>query len=301
MNSAEALAALRKAAVQKEYQYLIPMLYEKADFPYVIVKGEVLSCYAYGRPGQRRSGDIDILVDKKDLKKLESLLVEQGFTTTKLSRQEQIIARSFSHQVPPYRKELPLGALELDLNYDLLWGEWKGPRPQVSELLARRETMTIYGCEVPVLSKEDALIQVCLHHYKDMNSLFHLAQHNPITRAHFEDIAGFWKRQEESLNKKWLRDWMEQYELVSYFYYMLHSAAIVCGAAELEAWASTLKTSEGEALLEQFGLEEKERKTWSLALQERVDNPEVPQIVRGLLNAEDQNKIRQNQRIFGSL
>ena len=83
---------------------------------------------AFGAPGRRSSADIDLLVDKSQLKKLEQVLTEHGFTTARLSRAQQIVARAFSHQVAPYRKALPLGDLEVDLNYDLLWGEWTGER-----------------------------------------------------------------------------------------------------------------------------------------------------------------------------
>lgn len=292
---------LRKAAVKKQYQYLIPLLNEKAGFPYAIVKGEALSCQAFGRPGQRQSGDIDVLVDKQDLKKLEALLLENGFTTRQLSREEQIVARAFSHQVTPYRKEMPLGALELDINYNLIWGEWKGKKPQVSEFLARREFISIHGVEVPVLAVPDAFIHLCLHHYKDMNTLYHLTQHNTVTRRIFRDVAGFYGQQKDRLDQEKLNQWIQEYQLEPYFYYMLHLTAKVCGVPELEAWAAELKTPEGEGLLDRFGLTEEERKKWPIPFEERLDNDSVPEIVRGMLQEADQKKVEQNRRIFDGL
>ena len=53
---------------------------------------------AYGAAGLRHSGDIDVLVDKKDLKALEKILKEDGFESANLTRQEKIVARAFSHQ-----------------------------------------------------------------------------------------------------------------------------------------------------------------------------------------------------------
>ena len=67
-------SVLDKAARKVKYQYLIKLLSEKATFPYAVVKGEVLSVLAYGAAGLRHNGDIDVLVDKKDLKALEKIL-----------------------------------------------------------------------------------------------------------------------------------------------------------------------------------------------------------------------------------
>jgi len=44
-------SVLDKAARKVKYQYLIDLLSRKADFPYAVVKGEVLSVLAYGAPG----------------------------------------------------------------------------------------------------------------------------------------------------------------------------------------------------------------------------------------------------------
>ena len=188
-------SVLDRAARKVKYQYLINLLNQNADFPYAVIKGEVLSVMAYGAAGKRNSGDIDVLVDRKDLKALEMILKEDGFESADLTRQEKIVARAFSHQIEPYHKQLPLGTLEVDINYELIWGEWQGKKPSVKEMLDRREFVDVFGVQVPCLAVEDAFIQMCLHHYKDMNVLFHLTLHNPISRRLFDDVAGFWKLQ----------------------------------------------------------------------------------------------------------
>ena len=294
-------ALLRKAAVKVQYQYLLSLLKEKADFPYAIIKGEALSCQAFGEPGQRQSSDIDLLIEKKNLKNLESILLEDGFETEQLTRQEQVIAKAFSHQTAPYQKKLSLGNLLLDINYELLWGEWDGPRPLVADFLKRCEMLQIYGLEVPALSISDAFLQLCLHHYKDMNSLYHLAEYNPITYKAFLDIAAFWQRRKDEMDWSALTCWMDTYRLKPYFYYILYHTAAACEMPELAEQIADLKTPEGEALLDQFGLAKAEKKDWPLPFAERLDNPELPQVVRRLLTPEDQEKLKQNQKIFGGV
>ena len=292
-------SVLDKAARKVKYQYLIQLLDEKADFPYAVVKGEPLSVLAYGAAGLRHSGDIDVLVDKKDLKALEKILREDGFQSTELSRQEKIVARAFSHQIEPYHKQLSLGTLEVDINYEVIWGEWQGKKPSVQEMLERRQTLDIFGVPVPALSVEDAFVQLCLHHYKDMNVLFHLTLHNPISRKLFEDVAGFWKRQVGRLDLVKLTAQIEEYQLTPFFYYIAYYTAKVCQVEDLEEWAKQLETPEGIQLLNTFGLAESERKVWPIPFEERLDNEKLPELVRSMLTEKELEKAEQNHKIFG--
>lgn len=292
-------SVLDRAARKVKYQYLINLLEQKAVFPYAIVKGEVLSCLAYGAPGKRNSGDIDVLVDKKDLKALEKILKEDGFESAELSRQEKIVARAFSHQIEPYHKQLSLGMLEIDINYELIWGEWTGKKPSVREMLERREAIDIFGIQVPTLKVEDAFIQLCLHHYKDMNVLFHLTLHNPISRRLFDDVAGFWKLQRDNMDLQRLRLWLDEYQLTPFFYYIAHYTARVCDVPEMESWAKELESPEGIRLLDTFGLAEDERKTWPISFEQRFENEELPELVRSMLTEKELKKVEQNHKIFG--
>lgn len=292
-------SVLDKAARKVKYQYLIKLLSEKADFPYAVVKGEVLSVLAYGAAGLRHSGDIDVLVDKKDLKALEKILREDGFESADLTRQEKIVARAFSHQIEPYYKQLPLGSLEVDINYEVIWGEWQGRRPNVSEMLARRQMIDVFGVPVPALAVEDAFVQLCLHHYKDMNVLFHLTLHNPISSRLFDDVAGFWKHQRAHMDLEELQKRLADLELLPFFYYIAFYTAKVCDVPDLAVWAEKLKTPKGLELLDTFGLAESERKTWPISFEERLDNEKLPELVRSMLTEKELKKAEQNHKIFG--
>lgn len=292
-------SVLDRAARKVKYQYLINLLNQNADFPYAVIKGEVLSVMAYGAAGKRNSGDIDVLVDRKDLKALEMILKEDGFESADLTRQEKIVARAFSHQIEPYHKQLPLGTLEVDINYELIWGEWQGKKPSVKEILDRREFVDVFGVQVPCLAVEDAFIQMCLHHYKDMNVLFHLTLHNPISRRLFDDVAGFWKLQSKKMDLSKLREWMEEYSLTPFFYYIAYYTDRVCDVPELAAWAKELESPEGMALLDTFGLAEGERKKWPIPFEKRLENEHLPELVRSLLTEKELEKAEQNHKIFG--
>ena len=61
------------------YKELEPLFAALSSIRYAVVKGEVLSQQIYGVPNRRRSSDIDILIDKKNVKFLEEQLHNLGF------------------------------------------------------------------------------------------------------------------------------------------------------------------------------------------------------------------------------
>ena len=88
-----------------QLKYVASLLEQHFYCPYVIIKGEVLSVQAYGKPGRRHLGDVDVLVQKENIGKLTALLIENGFETNVLTREQEIITKAFSHQVTPYSCE----------------------------------------------------------------------------------------------------------------------------------------------------------------------------------------------------
>lgn len=56
------------------------------NFPYAVVKGEMLSIQAYNKLAQRHVGDIDILLPRNKLSTIENSLINAGFTNTAKTR-----------------------------------------------------------------------------------------------------------------------------------------------------------------------------------------------------------------------
>ena len=120
-------------------------------FPYAIVKGEVLSLYAYGDVGQRTSSDVDILVSRNHLEEMDQVLTQHGFSTTTRNRREAVMALAFSHQVKPYVKRRAFLSIDLDINFDIFWGEYTGPRVDMDDFISDAEPVEIYGVTVMTL------------------------------------------------------------------------------------------------------------------------------------------------------
>ena len=264
---------------------------------YVIIKGEVLSVQAYGKPGRRHLGDVDVLVQKENIGKLTALLIENGFETNVLTREQEIITKAFSHQVTPYRKLVSGIAVNIDINYDFFWGEWDKARPSIGDILSRRQYLTLYDQFVPVLTIEDAFIQLCLHHYKDMNSLFHLAYVNPITSEKFQDIYYFWLNNRNCLSVEYISNWSKKYQIGLYIDYILSQTAYIMKDKSIAEWGK--KFYQGyNYLLNYYGLDSKRRKKWDIPLDVRINNPTLPEYIRKSLSPEELEKLKKEHAIF---
>ena len=285
-----------------QFQYVLSLLTEKFHQPYVVVKGEVLSYQAYGATGRRHFGDIDILVDRKDLTAVTKVFLEDGFETNVLTREQEIVAKSFSHQLPPLWKKVNGVTVNVDINYDIFWGEWTGPRQDIEEWLKKREIIELFRLPVPVLTVNEAFIQLCLHHYKDMNSLFHLTIGTPIKSEKFQDVYRFWRNNQKELSIEKICDWAERYSAQDYLYCVILQTAEVIQDEDIARWGNQLNPKgypEGNCLTDTYGLDASHRKKWDLSLKERVDNPKLPEYIKAHLTEEEREKIERERIIFG--
>ena len=120
------------------------------DMQYAIIKSEPLSMYAYEAYGQRIFGDIDILIARQNLKLADDCLKQSGFYQTtndsKKLREYKIFSLSSSHQTVPYKRLVEKYFIEIDINFDILWGEYTGKRIDISEFLSDSVEMSIYAC-----------------------------------------------------------------------------------------------------------------------------------------------------------
>jgi hypothetical protein len=108
------------------------------DIPVIVLKGTHLGEVAYGNIGLRAMCDVDLLVRKNDLSKVQRRLMETGYY--------------------PYNNSLPLD-VHWSIEHNIV-----PPLPIDEEKLwARAEASSIAGVEVLVLSPEDLLLHLCIH------------------------------------------------------------------------------------------------------------------------------------------
>lgn len=267
---------------------------------FAIIKGEPLSFLAYGEFGKRSSSDIDILVSKATLTKVEKILTENGYTSVTHSRADRVLMLAYSHQVSPWSKPMPpFGDVTIDLNFDLFWGEYTGKRIDIDEFLSDTIEMEIYGVKVKTLAPLKAMVQLVLHHYKEMNSIYHLAGHNCINHNMFKDVYYLWKNNQNAIALDKLYAMSTEYEIIPYVFYVLYYTNQVFQDIELKKYVDAFRTSEGVVLLDYYGLSDKERKPWKVDFKTRLDTENIYELIKDDLIEEDMEKLNRNRRIFG--
>jgi hypothetical protein len=221
---------------------------------------------AYEGLGYRNSGDVDILISRDNLGKVEAILKENGFeedifdpegNKRKLSRQEQIMFKT-SHQVAPHIKIAGGKRISpVDINVDIFWGECSGTRINIDEFLSDVGEMNVYGACVKTLPEIKHFIVLCLHHYREMNAPYDLAIKNPFSEKMFEDIYRLYKKIANEMSK--LAEFVFSFRLETVFYYMLYYTGVVFNDDNIKSDANFFKTADGIAALDCYGLTPKEK------------------------------------------
>lgn len=268
-------------------------------FPYAVVKGEALSIEAYNKLDQRHIGDIDILLPRNKLSSIENILINADFTTTAKTRSDRIIMLSNSHQVAPWIKLFPpIGNIEIDINFDLFWGEYTGKRIDVDVFLSDTLEMDIYGVKVKTLPPLKAMIQLVLHHYKDLNSIFLIATRQTIKQNMFKDVYYLLKNNLDTITLDKLYATSSEYGIIPYVFYVLYYTGQVFDDEILKLYIEAFRTSEGEALLNCYGLCAKEQKEWKYDFKTRLESDNLYELIKDDLTEKDREKIALNKRVF---
>ena len=284
---------------KKRYSELKPVFLLIEHIPYSVIKGEALSLLAYGNIGNRYSSDVDILVPRGYIEPVKIALRSCGFVSQNSDRFEQITAVSFSHQSIPYYKISDHVLIDVDINHDLFWGEYTGKRIDISTYLSDTMEMNIYGCRVKTLSPIKTMVQLILHTYKDMNSIYLLATRKRIKLDMFKDIFFLLKRNHDTISIDRLYSISEEYEIIPYVYYVLYYTGQVFDYDLIHTYTNAFRTPEGEALLGYYGLTPKERKEWKCDFRTRLNSDNTLNLIMKDLTKDDFEKIKINKRVFG--
>lgn len=266
----------------------------------VIIKGAPLSILAYNSPYKRNYSDIDILVDRSSVSEIEYILSENGYRmlNQQNERKNRIICMSQSHQLIPYYNCIEGMDIYFDINHDIFWGEYDGKHIDILEFISDKIPIEVYGTKVNTLSPIKALIQLMLHGYKDMNSIFLLSTRKSIKYDMFKDIYYLLINNIDSIPLDQLYFMCNHYEIIPYIFYMLYYTDQIFNDKLLMKYIESFRTIEGENLLNCYGLCDKERREWRCDFKTRFESKNLYTLIKDDLTSMDQRKIEFNKHIF---
>lgn len=275
---------------------------EKERIPYAVIKGAVLSSRIYGNATARLSGDVDLLISRKYADAVKDCFTEHGFVRGRVvgdeiipySRREMIFQATQSHQLAPF--VCPTGNricpfVNYDVNVELFWGE-SGRHTDMELFLSDTVPMKLCGTEIQALPAEKEFAALCLHHYKDLNSVYLLAERG-VPLSHFFDIYGYLLTQKPDFEK--LRGVCDSIGATKYVYLCVRYVHELFGQPCTEEYLKALKTAEGEKLFGFYGLNDSDRRPWDMSLAERVFDETFPERFAQGLTDRDREIIRMNR------
>lgn len=273
----------------------------RQGIPYAVVKGAVLSQAAYSSVNRRISGDVDMLIRREDADWLKAIFRECGFVQGRaeesgivpFSRSEQVFYATASHQLAPFlcstdNRLCPF--VNADVNFDIFWGEHR-KKTDMMRVLAETETAVICGVKLRKLKPEMEFIALCLHHYKDMNSLVLLYQKG-LRLSLLCDLYFYWTN--SGMDTEKLRTLGALLAATPYIYYCLFYTTLLFADEEMASVLPLFYSKKGAALLNRYGLKEEERREWPIGFVERLFTDNIrPHLETGFTNA-DWIKLKKN-------
>jgi len=275
------------------------------NIPYAVIKGVPLSKLIYNNPYIRRSGDIDLLINAKDCDNVKGIFHSSNFTQGRITddglipytRSELLYHTTMTHQLAPFIKKTasPLCPyVNIDINTNIIWGE-SHEKIDMGFVLKHTEETEFNGIGFVKLSREMEFISLCLHHYKDMNSLY-LLNKGSLKLSLLCDIFFYIKNTE--LNLDVIHNIAKKFNVQEYIYYCVYHTDIIFNDNKLKDVCTHLYTEKSEKIINRFGLCENEWHEWDIDFCERLFNTNIHEYFLHVLNQNDWKKIDINNSIM---
>ncbi|MDR3598922.1 MAG: nucleotidyltransferase family protein [Desulfosporosinus sp.] len=135
-------------------------LLDKVNIRAISIKGPLLGLALYGDLALRTSKDLDILVSKEDLDKVENLLISEGYQQTEneaniTPKQKKLLLKT-SHHFSFVNNN--------GVNIELHWRYYsQGYKIPFNEVWDRRDSVEISGSKLNILSPEENFLYLVFH------------------------------------------------------------------------------------------------------------------------------------------
>ncbi|AIQ63694.1 hypothetical protein PSTEL_11985 [Paenibacillus stellifer] len=286
------------------YRRIIPeivQIFESLSVDFAMSKGVVHASRLYGSIGERYFGDIDLMVRKKDLKRIKEAFVLAGYTSGEYSFSKGVILEATpeavkfyemtTHQTFPFSKVFDdpvTDFIEIDLNFGL------GPDRNMKDagltdrLLARRTMIQCGDAAFPGLSREDLVLHCCLEIFRDTTAVFHIKDQDDLKLYQFVELSRMIANWAGELDWPYMTSTATEFGLDKPVYYALY----YCGQVFPDIGPLTeefLRSIEPEdkSYLNQYGAENKQGAEWEMPFIERIFNKDRYELIRQTVETGD--------------
>jgi len=158
---------------------------QRENLQVIILRGVVLAENIYGDIGVRPWGDLDLLVEKKDWKKIIEILIDSGYQPHGFTK--PLVDLAFSSNFIPLHCNFYTSGSIVEIHTDPL--HLSISMSNSEKIWERARPTKIDGLEVLWLSPEDLLISLCLHLNRfGFNRLLWFSDINELMKKFQKDI-----------------------------------------------------------------------------------------------------------------
>lgn len=189
LQSALTIAARQRLEVRAESLRVARALAETGE-PLVLLKGAAYALADLPCAAGRLFGDIDLIVPRDSLTRVETALLRHGWISSHLSAYDQKYYRRWMHELPPLAHTRRMTVL--DVHHNILPATAHRP-PDASLLLAAARPIAMEGADIRVLAPADMVLHSACHLFHEGeldNGLRDLSDLDRLLR-HF-DTPDFW-------------------------------------------------------------------------------------------------------------
>jgi hypothetical protein len=137
------------------------------DLPLIAVKGPVLAHSVYGSVALRPFVDLDLVVRRSDYPRVEAQLEEDGYRSTPLTPLQKSSYLYIHGQYTFWRRVASTGAASVLDVHTAIMPPGYAYDEDFDDLFERSITVPIAGHDVHALAREDLLLVLCFHGFKN--------------------------------------------------------------------------------------------------------------------------------------
>lgn len=290
-----------RAKVHFYYISKIIALFEENHIEYAMIKGYLLSKIAYYDIGYRPCSDIDFIIKKEQIEIAKELLQREGYIQGKIingriipyTRRQIIFYSSSTHQIAPFIKKTnsPICPyIVIDLNFDIYWQE-NMVQYNMDQVFSETCYFSLCGVDFKIFNIEMDFIILCLHHYKDMNSLCMLYK-GKFKLNLLSDIYFYIHHQKINIDKLFML--AEKLQAIPYIYYCVYYTKELFSDCSLDEFLRCFCSEDSVKLIDFYGLTDSERKRWEIDFYKRISIDNMGQYLLRFFSESDKEKIRIN-------
>lgn len=267
--------------------------FNETGINYVLLKGWACLIELYHTFTDRYFGDVDILVEERDISKVEKILFDIGYTYGNVEqgvfvepgRKKILFQRYYTHEIYNMIKKVDGNYINVDINFRFAW---KGAVPSVignTKLSDINEYVVPYlykGKEYNIFAKELFLIHLCCHFaneawYFMLNAEYKGGDPHEIRLFRLLDICLLL----EHVDMKKVWEIAEKMDCIEHIKYLGVVIRIVLGEEFASRYFSLSLTS---TRLNKYMNSEKKWTEWPVSFEERIFEPKIRNEIGSLLS-----------------